>query len=279
MIKFRNGQIFDDKGILRELQRKREEIAAKLNLGSKSDFKFLKDNRLIKEEDPERKVCDKDYSLRGNLVCVKFFKNGYKSYCHKGMPSVITFYDNPFSVIRSIEFKENKTALGGIFSDERIFKVNFKPNGDVCAIYFVERDKNGKILDNTFNRISYYKNGNVEVDFIDHGIRRVKRLYIKNENNEYVMSNENEPTEMTYSRYGAIIERKYYLNDKFITCDPAVWDVKDKIKDKSIMKSINKRTKISTLEAIRELMNIYNSDDKDAINKINARIVILKLCR
>lgn len=278
MIKFRNGQIFDDKDIHRELQRKREEIAAKLNFGSESNFKFSKNDRFTNEENPERKVYDKDYSSRGNLICVRFFKNSYQTCYDEGMPSAITFYDNPFSVIKSIEFRENGSALAGVFSDERIFKAIFKPNGDVDTIYFIERDRDGKILSNTYNRVSYYKDRDVEVDFINYGSKRARRLYTKNENGEYVMSNEDSPAEMTYSRYGAIIERKYYLNDKFITCDPTIWDIKDKIKDKSIMRSINKRTKISTLEAMRELMSIYNPDDQEAVDKIDARIIVLKLC-
>lgn len=279
MIKFNNGQIFDDTGIHRELQKKRDEVASRLNFGPKSNYKFSKNSSFSIEENPERKVYDKDYSSRGNLICVRFFKNNYQSCYDEGMPSTITFYDNPFSIIKSIEFRENGSSVSGIFSDERIFKVIFRPNGDVDTIYFVINDKNGNPCGGTYNRVSYYKDGNVEVDFIDYGSRRAKRLYTKNENGEYIMSNEDAPTEMTYSRYGAVIERKYYLNDRFITCDPTIWDIKDKIKDKSIMKSLNKRTKISTLESMRELMSIYNPDDQEAVDKIDARIIALKLCR
>ena len=162
-------------------------------------------------------------------------------------------------------------------SNPRTFKVYYDVNGNIKRKNLAVCDSNGKINQKKLVKLIYYNNGKkIVAEHYEYGNKKEHYVY-ELIDGDYKIHNEFDAAHVVYTRYGSPIKKEFFLEDKYMTDDETIWNIRDNIRNKTVLRNINRRTNPNKIKSILNLTKHYLPNDNESIQKIEMRLMVLKL--
>ena len=220
-----------------------------------------------------------EYNARGNICRIRYYDGYTNTPLHENFPSQIEFFGDKLPVIETIEFKNSSSLpmINNFNSNPRTFKVYYDVNGNIKRKNLAVCNSDGKINQKKLVKLIYYNNGKkIVAEHYEYGNKKEHYVY-ELIDGDYKIHNELDAAHVVYTRYGSPIKKEFFLEDKYMTDDETIWDIRDKIRSKTVLKNINRRTNPNKIKSILNLTKHYLPNDNESIQKIEMRLMVLKL--
>ena len=220
-----------------------------------------------------------EYNAKGNICRIRYYDGYTNTPLHENFPSQIEFFGDKLPVIETIEFKNSSSLpmINNFNSNPRTFKVYYDVNGNIKRKNLAVCDSNGKINQKKLVKLIYYNNGKkIVAEHYEYGNKKEHYVY-ELIDGDYKIHNEFDAAHVVYTGYGTPIKKEFFLEDKYMTDDETIWDIRDNIRNKTVLKNINRRTNSNKIKSILNLTKHYLPNDNESIQKIEMRLMVLKL--
>ena len=220
-----------------------------------------------------------EYNARGNICRIRYYDGYTNTPLHENFPSQIEFFGDKLPVIETIEFKNSSSSpmINNFNSNPRTFKVYYDVNGNIKRKNLAVCNSDGKINQKKLVKLIYYNNGKkIVAEHYEYGNKKEHYVY-ELIDGDYKIHNEFDAAHVVYTRYSSPIKKEFFLEDKYMTDDETIWDIRDNIRNKTVLKNINRRTNSNKIKSILNLTKHYLPNDNESIQKIEMRLMVLKL--
>ena len=220
-----------------------------------------------------------EYNARGNICRIRYYDGYTNTPLHENFPSQIEFFGDKLPVIETIEFKNSSSSpmINNFNSNPRTFKVYYDVNGNIKRKNLAVCNSDGKINQKKLVKLIYYNNGKkIVAEHYEYGNKKEHYVY-ELIDGDYKIHNEFDAAHVVYARYGSPIKKEFFLEDKYMTDDETIWNIRDNIRNKTVLKNINRRTNSNKIKSILNLTKHYLPNDNESIQKIEMRLMVLKL--
>ena len=211
-----------------------------------------------------------EYNARGNICRIRYYDGYTNTPLHENFPSQIEFFGDKLPVIETIEFKNSSSSpmINNFNSNPRTFKVYYDVNGNIKRKNLAVCNSDGKINQKKLVKLIYYNNGKkIVAEHYEYGNKKEHYVY-ELIDGDYKIHNEFDAAHVVYTRYSSPIKKEFFLEDKYMTDDETIWDIRDNIRNKTVLKNINRRTNSNKIKSILNLTKHYLPNDNESIQKI-----------
>ena len=220
-----------------------------------------------------------EYNARGNICRIRYYDGYTNTPLHENFPSQIEFFGDKLPVIETIEFRNSSSSpmINNFNSNPRTFKVYYDVNGNIKRKNLAVCNSDGKINQKKLVKLIYYNNGKkIVAEHYEYGNKKEHYVY-ELIDGDYKIHNEFDAAHVVYTGYGTPIKKEFFLEDKYMTDDETIWNIRDNIRNKTVLKNINRRTNSNKIKSILNLTKHYLPNDNESIQKIEMRLMVLKL--